>query len=574
MDEGCRRRSILPRTHLASLTVLIATLLFEVRVSLTGAADPGFLEFIPAIVVIAFLENRWSGVAATLVMAAAGLGARGVMNGHAVADDWVRAVLLLLSGGMISFLFDRSRRSLRAALDVKLAAVEAAESRYRRAFERADMGFATANDTGELLQSNRRLCAMLGYPEGELAGRQIDALVHQDDRDLFTKSLAGLSVETPSFSSEMRMIRKDGSTLWTRLLLSWSAPDAVPLDSLFVVVDDITTRRSAREALVAQKEWLDLALSAGRLGTWRIDYDDQVVSGSSQFWEILGLPPAALRPLDALSDIVHQADWAKLASPPRKRHFAASYDVEIRIKRPGGQIRWIALRGREESHGGRNQRIGIAADLTARRQTTLLRAAARKQERLMLEQRHRFSNLFAVIIAIVKMIKAPDGNVAEFKNMLVERIRALEATHRLLTESADASPTIRELVLQELRPFSQAGKTSVTGPEIKISSGAAESFAMIVHELATNSIKHGVLGHAQGKVKVRWTVVSGGTGDEIEFDWIETGGRPTAPIKRQGFGSMVLGTDGTPIVGHSSKLEMGEDGLRYSLRLSPNEIQD
>ncbi|MDX8434813.1 PAS domain S-box protein [Mesorhizobium abyssinicae] len=506
-------------------------------------------------------------------MAAAGLGARIVLNGQAVADDWVHALLLLLSGGMIALLFDRDRQSLRAALELKPAAVEAAASCYRRAFERADMGFASANDTGELLLSNKRLCAMLGYPEGDLVGRRIDTLVHQHDRDLFRKSLAGLSAEEPSFRLEMRLMRKDGSTLWSRLMVSWSAPDNILPHRLFVVVDDITTQRSDHEALVAQKEWLDLALSAGRLGTWRIDYNEQVASGSSQFWEILGLPPAALRPLEALADIVHQADWPKLASPPRKRHFAASYDVEIRIKRPGGQIRWIALRGREESHEDRNQRIGIAADLTSRRQTTLLRAAARRQERMMREERHRFSNLFAVIVAIVKMIKPPDSDIGEFKNMVVERIRALEATHRLLADSADGSSTIRELVLQELRSFLQTGKTSITGPEIKISSGAAESLAMIFHELTTNSIKHGVLGH-QGKVDVRWTIVSGGAGDEIVFEWAETGGPPTAPITRHGFGSMVLGTDGTPIVGHSSKLEMGEDGLRYSLRLSPNEIQD
>ncbi|AZO21429.1 PAS domain S-box protein [Mesorhizobium sp. M1E.F.Ca.ET.045.02.1.1] len=561
------------RTHLASTAILIATLLFEARVSLTGAVDPGFLEFIPAIVIIAFLENRWLAIASTLVMAAAGLGARIVMNGQAFADEWVRAILLLLAGGMIAFLFDRSRQSLRASLDVKLAAVEAAESRYRRVFERAAMGFATANDKGEVLRSNRRLGALLGYPEDDLVGRQMDAFVHPDDRDLFKKSLAGLSAETPSSGSEMRLIRKDGSTFWARLTLSLSAPDTSPLDSLFMVVDDITEQRSAREALVAQREWLDLALSAGRLGMWRIEYGEKVISGSNKFWEILGLQPAALRPLGDMSAIVHQADWAKIASPPRKDRPGANYDVEVRIKRPDGQIRWIALRGREENQNGRNQRTGIAADLTERRQTTLLRAAIRKQEGLMLEQRHRSSNLFAVITAIVKMVNAPDGNLVKFKETLIERIRALEVTHMLLTNSADASSTIHDLVAQELRPFSEAGKTTVTGPEIKISGGAAESFAMIVHELTTNSIKHGVLGDSHGKIEVRWDFVSGKAGDEVVFDWIETGSRRIAPIKRQGFGSMVLGVDGAPLLGHSSKFEMREDGLRYSLRLSPKEIQ-
>jgi two-component sensor histidine kinase len=278
----------------------------------------------------------------------------------------------------------------------------------------------------------------------------------------------------------------------------------------------------------------------------------------------------AFRPLSDLSSIVHPSDWGKLAPPSGKERRGANYDVEIRLRRPDGQVRWIALRGREENHDGRDQRIGIAADLTERRQTTLLRAAVRKQENLMLELRHRLSNLFPVITAIVKMQDAPGGNIVKFKDALVERIRALEATHMLLTRSADQSSTIRDLLVQELQPFSKDGRTTITGPDIKISGGAAESFAMIIHELTTNSIKHGVLGDTRGKIEARWAFAPG---DEIVFDWTETGRQRAVPIKRQGFGSMVLGIDGTPLVGHSSQLEMREDGLRYSLRLSSKEVQ-
>ncbi|BCM17873.1 sensor histidine kinase [Mesorhizobium sp. J8] len=552
------------------MAVLVATLLFEVAIFLTGGTDPAFLEFVPAIVVVAFLENRLVAIGSTLLMAAAGLGARVIVGGQSPADEWVRAILLGLAGGMIAFLFDRSRRSLQAALDVKLAAVEAAGSRYRRAFERAALGFATADDRGKLLWLNKRLSVLLGYPEDDLVGRRIDELVHHGDQALLKSSLAALTSEVPWFSSEVRLIRKDGSTLWAWLTLSLSASDTVPSDSLFVVVDDITERRAAREALVAQNEWLDLALSAGRLGTWRIDYGQDAISGSRQFWEILGLPPMAFRPLSDLSSIVHPADWDKLATPPGTNLRAANYDVEIRLKRPDGPVRWIALRGRED---GRDQRIGIAADLTERRQTTLLRAAVRKQETLMLELRHRFSNLFPVITAIVKMQDAPEGNIVKFKETLVERIRTLEATHMLLTRGADGSSSIRELVVQELQPFSNDGKTTITGPDIKISGGTAESFAMIIHELTTNSVKHGVLGDAEGRVEARWAFASGGTAEVIVFDWIETGRRRAAPIKRHGFGSMVLGVDGTPLVGHSSQFEVREDGFRYSLRLSPKEIQ-
>jgi hypothetical protein len=36
---------------------------------------------------------------------------------------------------------------------------------------------------------------------------------------------------------------------------------------------------------------------------------------------------------------------------------------------------------------------------------------------------------------------------------------------------------------------------------------------------------------------------------------------------------MIIGVDGTPLVGYSPKLEISEYGLRYSLRLSRKEIE-
>ncbi|TIV69932.1 MAG: PAS domain S-box protein, partial [Mesorhizobium sp.] len=218
------------------------------------------------------------------------------------------------------------------------------------------LGFATASDRGVLLGVNKRLGVLLGYGQDDLVGKRLDELVHQDDRALLENSLNALRSQAPWFGSEIRLTRSDGSTLWASVTLSLSASDAIPADSLFVVVDDITERRAAEEALRAQNEWLDLALSAGRLGTWRIEYDKSVIAGSRQFWDILGLSPAASRPLSDLSSIVHPADWGKLASPPGKVRPGANYDVEIRIKRGDGQVRWVALRGREEDQGGRDQR--------------------------------------------------------------------------------------------------------------------------------------------------------------------------------------------------------------------------
>lgn len=507
-------------------------------------------------------------------MAAAGLWARKVLNAEISAGDWTRAILLVVSGGVIAAIFQRLRRDLHEALEVaeaRLAAVEATEIRYRWAFESAAMGFANSNENGDVLQSNRRLCEMTGYTENELSQMRLKALVHPDDEAAVSEFLVGLGDGAGSSGAEVRLVRKDGTTFWARLTLSSSRPDELLSERVFVVVDDISERRAAREALRAQKDWLDLALSAGRMGTWQIDFEDGTVTGSDEFWYILGLPPVPSRRLEELSSVVHPADWPKLAAT-MKPASSTNYDIEVRVRRADGHIHWIALRGREEKHDSYPLRLGVAADLTERRQTTLLRAAAKKRELMMLEQSHRFGNLFSVIIALVNMINVPEKTVAKYKETLIDRIRALEATHLLLSRQGSASGMLNDIVVQELQLYMDTRAITISGPSVMMSAGAAESFAMILHELTTNSVKHGALGNSHGRIEAKWAFSAEGPSSDIVFDWIESGRAKVSNVVRHGFGSMIIGVDGAPLVGHSPKLEISDHGLRYSLRLSRKEL--
>lgn len=563
-----------PLAHVASAGVLLASVIFEAVNSMYVGQDGAFITFVPAIIVVVYLEGRSVAIVATLVMAAAGLWVRHIQNGQISLEDWTRAILFLISGGVIASIFYRLRQDLREALlvaEARLAAVEATESHYRWAFERAAMGFANSNRHGELLQSNKRLCEMTGYQEEELVRLRLGTLIHPDDRNAVMEALEGLGEKADSFGAEVRLLRKEGTAFWVRLTLSSSRNDRPFAESVFVVVDDVSDRRKAREALRAQNEWLDLALSAGRMGTWRMDLKDGTVTGSAKFWDILGLAPGSTRRLEELSAVVHPVDWPKL-SAPGKSSPATNYDAEIRVRHPDGHVHWVALRGREEKRDAHPVRIGVAADLTERRQTTLLRAIAKKRERAMLEDRHRFGNLFPVIMALVNMLEAPEGDIAKYKAMLIDRIRTLQATHLLLSRHSTSAGILHDLVARELRPFADTRAVSITGPSVTMSSGAAESFAMILHELTTNSVKHGALSDADGRIEIKWGTASDDQGGDVLFSWVETGRRNVTKIVRHGFGSMIIGVDGAPLVGHSPRLEISEDGLRYSLRLSQKEI--
>jgi two-component sensor histidine kinase len=70
---------------------------------------------------------------------------------------------------------------------------------------------------------------------------------------------------------------------------------------------------------------------------------------------------------------------------------------------------------------------------------------------------------------------------------------------------------------------------AVEGPPIRFSPQAALSFALVIHELATNSIKYGAFSDdGEGQVDVSWSVAATEGGPELHFIWKETGGPPVS----------------------------------------------
>ncbi|HJQ58240.1 MAG TPA: sensor histidine kinase, partial [Vineibacter sp.] len=84
------------------------------------------------------------------------------------------------------------------------------------------------------------------------------------------------------------------------------------------------------------------------------------------------------------------------------------------------------------------------------------------------------------------------------------------------------------------------GRITLTGPDVALSAQLAVSLGMAVHELTTNAAKYGALSVYGGKVDVTWSLTIEATRRVLTFDWVESGGPPVTPPKRQGFGSRLL----------------------------------
>ncbi|GMV60284.1 MAG: hypothetical protein AMXMBFR72_33750 [Betaproteobacteria bacterium] len=129
-------------------------------------------------------------------------------------------------------------------------ALAASEQRLRATFEQAAVGVARIAPDGRWLDANPRLCQILGYSREELLGLRFQDITYPDDlerdREHMRRMLAG---EDAPHSHEKRYVRKSGETVWVNRTASLvRTADGAP-DYFVVVVEDISERKRAEEAL-------------------------------------------------------------------------------------------------------------------------------------------------------------------------------------------------------------------------------------------------------------------------------------------------------------------------------------
>ncbi|MGX9220652.1 PAS domain-containing protein [Massilia varians] len=167
----------------------------------------------------------------------------------------------------------------------------------------------------------------------------------------------------------------------------------------------------ASEAAPAMSEReLHFAIKAGRLGTWSLD----IATGELRTSEVcrcnFGRDPAAPFSYAELRAAIHPDDKVRMADAVE--HSVASradYDIEYRIVTPGGDLRWIAIRGQPDfdSEGRPLRMTGVSIDVTDRRQA---------EERLS-ESEARYRTLFDSIdegFCVVQFIDGPHGPMSDY----------------------------------------------------------------------------------------------------------------------------------------------------------------
>jgi len=183
------------------------------------------------------------------------------------------------------------------------------------------------------------------------------------------------------------------------------------------------------------------------------------------------------------------------------------------------------------------------------------------------ELNHRVKNTLANVLSIVALTRRRAETLEDFATGLDGRIRALSATHDLLTQSEWGTTPIGAVVDAELAPYARGSDAAVDleGPAVELAPNDALSLGLALHELATNAAKYGALSVPGGTVSVHWRLLSK---DLARLDWVERGGPEVKAERGRGFGTELI----EKIVAHELKnpvdLKFEPQGVRCSLTIS------
>lgn len=228
--------------------------------------------------------------------------------------------------------------------------------------------------------------------------------------------------------------------------------------------------------------------------------------------------------------------------PDILRRIAAGERVDrfetVRQRKDGSQFHVSLTISPIRSHEGK-----IVGASKIARDISDLRRSQERQDVLLREMNHRVKNLFAVASGVVALSVRSASTPAQLASAIQSRLAALSRAHELILPSTSAGMSgstvlLPELVHTVLSPYDSSDRPiTIDGPSMECGSAASTSFALLLHEFATNSVKYGALADPEGRVAVRWTVDS----DALELTWSEE--RPGAsaePDQASGFGTFLV----------------------------------
>lgn len=288
-------------------------------------------------------------------------------------------------------------------------ALRESEADYRSLFEAAGVGNAEiAIETGRFLRVNKKFCQLTGYTAEELLdGMVFSQLIHPDDRDTdMIGIIRFIRGAVPAYEFEKRYICKINTVIWVHVACSLFRDSIGRPLRLIAVVQDITARKQAEEALREQHAILQTILDNATDVIFMKDRDGRYMVMNAAGAKITGKNVADILGRDAYALFPPEVAAEKMAEDHRliinktSGNFEESHNFDGRVQH-FSTAKTVCC----DLYGNVIGLVGIARDVTERREmeAALIDADRRKDEFLAMLA-HELRNPLAPIRNAVQLL--------------------------------------------------------------------------------------------------------------------------------------------------------------------------
>ena len=447
--------------------------------------------------------------------------------------------------------------------------IRQSEIRYRRLFEAAHDGVLILDSASrKITDANPFMSQLLGYRHEELLGKELWEIGLLKDEQASQAAFRALQNTGQVRYDDLPLESKSGEKREVEIVANRYDEDGTQV--VQCNVRDITERKRTDAALRASEVRFRTLFELGPSAVYSCDARGVIQDFNRRATELWGRTPAhgddSERFCGSLRMFRPDGSFMPHDECPMawviSGRIAAVHDAEITIERADGSRvdAIVNIRPLMNERGEVTGAINCGFDITERKH------AEEHQRFLMHELAHRGGNLLSVIQSIIARTLIGAKPLEEERNTLTRRLQALARSQSALLSKGFQGALVAEIIRLEFEGFSD--RVMAAGPEILLNPRTAQTFALLLHELATNAAKYGALSQPQGLVDIHWSIAEEAGEARFKFHWQERDGPPVAPPTRKGFGSILLTKLASQDFGAEPTITFARHGLSYSIDAS------
>lgn len=470
---------------------------------------------------------------------------RVILPGGIRWTQWINRMLLDQQGQLVEFqAVGRDITEQKQAEEIMVRAHDF----YLHLFERFPTPIWRSGLDGQCNYFNQTWLAFTGRTIDQELGDGWIEDIHPNDLDhCVSNYLAAFHARQP-FVMEYRLRRHDGVY---RCMINYGTP-LYNLDDTFAgfigSCYDISDRKQAEAELQRSQRFIQNVAKTAPVFLYVYDLiEERTVYTNHEITELLNHPANDINTTgDQVQQRLHPDDWIRLQERDRQRQTAQEGDViqiEYRMRQSDEEWRYFQCMETlfaQTQDGQPQQILGVAVDITDRKQTQQLQAALKEKEVLLQEIHHRVKNNLQIIYSLLRLQhrNVTDPQAAEILQDSRNRVKSIALIHEKLYRSEDLSkiyvdtyiPNLVASLFSSYQLQSDAITLAMSIESISLNIDTAIPCGLIINELVTNSLKYAFVNHPVGEIRVELsldserfihlTIADTGVGIPEQFDFV------------------------------------------------------